>query len=236
MKYDVVYFVKETQNNEELVYSLRSVEKNFPYGKIWFYGGCPSNLTPDYHVHERQISATKYSNVANMLHSACSNPDISDNFWLFNDDFFVMQKLTKEDVDLLSKGIHNDCLYKQIIRSEDSTKCVNGYSRKLRRTANKLEELKKTHRNYEMHIPILINKKKMLKILDEHNTQYCSRSMYGNLYLKENIDLPDVKIFSITFAPHYEPMLLSTSDDSFRIGRVGKYIRDRFKNKSKWEK
>jgi hypothetical protein len=31
MKHDIVYFVKECPNNEELRYSIRSVVKNFPY-------------------------------------------------------------------------------------------------------------------------------------------------------------------------------------------------------------
>lgn len=36
---DIVYFVKESESNEELRYSLRSL-KNFPRRKVWFYGGC----------------------------------------------------------------------------------------------------------------------------------------------------------------------------------------------------
>ena len=35
---DIVYFVKDTDTNEELRYSLRSLA-NFPHGKVWFYGG-----------------------------------------------------------------------------------------------------------------------------------------------------------------------------------------------------
>lgn len=44
--YDIVYFVKESAKNEELRYSLRSL-KNFPHGRVWFYGYCPSFLKPD---------------------------------------------------------------------------------------------------------------------------------------------------------------------------------------------
>lgn len=42
--YDVVYFVKDTERNEELKYSLRSLEQNWKYNKVWFCGGCPSDL------------------------------------------------------------------------------------------------------------------------------------------------------------------------------------------------
>ena len=50
MRHDIVYFVKNTEENEELVYSLRSVEKNFPYNRVWFFGGCPNGLKPDVHI------------------------------------------------------------------------------------------------------------------------------------------------------------------------------------------
>ena len=51
--YDVVYFVKDTKENEELRYSLRTL-KNFPHAKVWFYGGCPEGLKPDHHVYVKQ--------------------------------------------------------------------------------------------------------------------------------------------------------------------------------------
>ena len=50
MNNDIVYFVKNTEENEELIYSLRSVDKNFPFNKVWFFGGCPKGLTPDVHI------------------------------------------------------------------------------------------------------------------------------------------------------------------------------------------
>lgn len=35
---DLVYIVKEDENNEELRYSLRSVAKYLPQNKIWIVG------------------------------------------------------------------------------------------------------------------------------------------------------------------------------------------------------
>lgn len=232
MKYDVVYFVKEAPENPELTYSLRSL-KNFPHGKVWFYGGCPENLEPDEHVHERQISLTKYSNVSNMLQAACSNNNITESFWLFNDDFFILKKLTSEYMQALEKGVHNGSLIRQIERCEAVTDGVNGYTRKLRRTLEWLEENEYPTRNYEMHLPMLINRKKMKKVLD--GTKHCSRSKYGNIYLEPNINTPDVKIFSRTCEPKQEDFL-STSDDSFKYGKAGELIRNKFKERSKWEK
>ena len=232
MKYDIVYFVKNADENPELTYSLRTL-KNFPHAKVWFYGGCPKNLQPDEHVYERQISLTKYSNVSNMMYDVCCNNNITESFWLFNDDFFILKKLTSEYMHLLEKGVHNGSLIRQIERCENTTDGVNGYTRKLRRTLEWLEENDYPTRNYEMHLPMLINRKKMKKVLD--GTKHCSRSKYGNIYLEPNINTPDVKIFSRTCEPRQEDFL-STSDDSFENGKAGELIRNKFKEKSKWEK
>lgn len=89
--YDIVYFVKETPTNDELTYSVRSLV-NFPHNEVWFYGGCPSNLKPDHHVHVKQDQPTKWANIFKMFKMACLNNEITKNFWLFNDDFFVMKK------------------------------------------------------------------------------------------------------------------------------------------------
>lgn len=231
--HDIVYFVKESQENPELTYSLRSVEKNFPYARIWFYGGCPENLQPDYHVHSRQISLTKYSNVSNMLQLACCNKDISEDFWLFNDDFFILKKLDEKYIQKLEKGFHNGSLHCQIERCEGLTDGVNGYTRKLQRTVEWLEENGYPTRNYEMHIPMLINRKKMQTIFFKNH--HASRSKYGNVFLEDNVDTKDVKIFSTTCIPR-QKVLLSTSDESFIFGKAGKMIREMFPIKSKWEK
>ena len=230
--YDIVYFVKECEENPELTYSLRSL-KNFPHGKVWFYGGCPKNLKPDVHVHERQISLTKYSNVSNMLQDACLNKEISDSFWLFNDDFFVLQPITPQYMSKLEKGFHNGTLMDQIKRCEKITDGINGYTRKLRRTLEWLEENYYSSRNYEMHIPMLIDRKKMNKLFK--GTSHCSRSKYGNVYLNENVNQRDVKIFSLNHEPKRLNNFVSTCDETFKNGKIGEIIREQFKEKSEYE-
>lgn len=84
MEKDIVYFVKDTESNEELRYSLRTL-KNFPHRKVWLYGGCPAGLKPDKWVHLVQDKENKWENVRMMLESACKNKEISSSFWLFND-------------------------------------------------------------------------------------------------------------------------------------------------------
>ena len=67
MEKDIVYFVKESESNEELRYSLRSLV-NFPHRYVWFYGGCPEGLNPDFHVPVKQDKDNKWKNVSMMLY------------------------------------------------------------------------------------------------------------------------------------------------------------------------
>lgn len=109
---DIVYFVKDSPTNEELRYSLRSLA-NFPHGRVWFYGGCPDGLKPDQHIYVKQDQDNKWQNVNMMLRMVCSNDEVSKDFWLFNDDFFVMEKVEKPT------NYHNGDLYKRIVQLED---------------------------------------------------------------------------------------------------------------------
>ena len=90
-KRDIVYLLREGKN-EELVYSLRSVEENFAYRRVWFAGGKPDGLEPDGYMPIKQDAPSKWQNVRNMLVEVCKNDNISKDFWLFNDDFFVLQQ------------------------------------------------------------------------------------------------------------------------------------------------
>ena len=81
-KYDIVYCLKEAWTNEELRYSLRSVEENFKYRMVVFYGGCPGKLTPDRHVRVIQSQPTKWERVRNMLYLICDDDELTEDFWL----------------------------------------------------------------------------------------------------------------------------------------------------------
>ena len=113
MKHDIVYFVKESPANEELRYSLRSVCENFDFRKVWFYGGRPSYLMPDEWIHVVQNQRTKWMRTTNMIRLICQNDEITDDWWLFNDDFFVLQK-----TDGIPSPYYRD-IYRHIVRIED---------------------------------------------------------------------------------------------------------------------
>ena len=226
MEKDIVYFVKDSESNEELRYSLRSL-KNFPHYKVWFYGGCPKGLKPDHWVYVKQDKDNKWQNVSMMLDMVCVNRHISKNFWLFNDDFFIMEKIDKP------KNYYRGDLYKRIVQLEDKTG-ITPYSQLLRDCAKECEALGiENPKDFSLHIPLKINKEKML-ILRNLTDFEGFRSLYGSFCTKTKDRMNDCKITSLT-KEYKEGCYLSTDERSFEYGLVGKQIREKFTDKCRYE-
>lgn len=223
--YDVVYFVKDTPKNEELRYSLRTL-KNFPHRKVWFYGGCPVGLKPDHHVFVKQDQPNKWLNINKSIREAVKNPDITDDFWLFNDDFFIMKKVTKP------KNYYDGNLYKRIVTLEDKFKRLTPYSLQLRKICIDLVSMGCDTRNFCIHVPMLINKQKAIELLAIEDS-HMFRSLYGNYHNIAAEELSDYKISNPNLR-WKDSIYLSTTEKSFS-GKVGKQIQYLFSDKCEYE-
>ena len=234
-RYDIVYFIKESQFNEELRYSLRSVEENFKYNRVWFYGGCPEGLMPDRLVKVKQTQPTKWEKVRAMLKQACENDEITEDFWLFNDDFFVLKP-----IDENMQPLYNGTLYEQIVHVEGRHgERATTYTKRLRHLVKTLEDAKKGCLNYAVHKPILINRKKMLEVLGKFPDEPMTRALYGNYWAIGGVSRHDMKIMTIDY-PKMKTVetkwdFVSTADDSFKIGVVGEFLKKRFDKRSRFE-
>lgn len=232
-KHDVVYFVKDEPINEELRYSLRSVEKNMPHRNVWIYGGKPSGIEPDRHVKTEQTEPTKWERVRSMLIQVCNNDEISEDFWLFNDDFFIMQPFDEN-----SPPTYNTDLRSHIARLEAKYGCITEWTKMLRHLADTLESAGKGTLNYAVHKPILINRKKALEVLLKFPQEPMFRALYGNYWEIGGVNEPDRKVKRIDYpVDKFENWrTISTEDASFTSGLVGVFIRGSFTNKSRFEK
>ena len=235
-KYDIVYFVKESATNEELKYSLRSVNENFKYHQVWFYGGCPNGIVPDRHVAVAQNEPTKWEKVRGMMKKACQNDEITESFWLFNDDFFVL-KPVGENIP----PYYNGSIYKQIVSVEDRHgQTSNDYTRRLRHLCRTLGSAKKDYLNYGVHKPMLINRKKMLEVLNKFPDEPMNRALYGNYWAIGGVRRRDVKIRLLRYSRMNEVKnsweFVSTSDESFDRGEIGTFLRQKFNKPSRFEK
>lgn len=229
---DIVYVVKDSAYNEELQYSLRSVEKNFPHNRVWFFGGKPIGVHPDKQVLVNQIWRTKWDNVRNMMRMIADNEEVTDDFVLFNDDFFVM-KPVKTLPPYKWKTIESICKWVE----EQNNSRQSGYTKNLRAVARELEEFQFPTDNYVLHLPMVFNKKKLLNALDVFPNTKSPRSVYGNMYLTKRAKThKDVKIFRAWQIPPEDADFLSTEDYAFKNGKAGEYIKRCFPDKSRFEK
>ena len=126
-------------------------------GRCVFYGGCSKGLNPDIHFEFKQNGRTKWENVNKMLRSAFHSDLITKNFWLFNDDFFIMNKV------LHPVNYFSGDLYKRIVQLEDKHGGITQYSFELRKMCQELEALGCSSKNYRKECLMGCGKKKKKK-------------------------------------------------------------------------
>lgn len=232
---DVVYFVKDGPRNDELRYSIRSVSSNFSYNRLWVFGGCPRDIIPDVRVRVDQMGDTKWDKVRNMYKMLCDNKEITDDFILFNDDFFVMKPTDR--IDTLYRCSLQE--YIDMIERKNRGK-PNGYTKLLRECDSELQRIglpPGRRLSYELHTPFVFNKALLKSILQEWPTQHCTRSMYGNLYDIKGKQSNDIKIFDMhpTF-DYKKSRFLSTDDSIVNVNNdIWRWIKGQFPHKSKYE-
>lgn len=226
-KHDIIYILKDDIATEELKYSLRSVVKNFPFNKVWFVGGQPKGLTPDGRIAHRQTGNNKAELIKSSLWRAIQCPEITDDFFVFNDDFFVMKPFKGEFINYI------DGTLKRRIDELHTEQGMSPYCRALFKVEQELLIQHYTAFNFDVHLPILINKRLAEASINRvSSAQY--RSAYGNINGLPYIVRPDVKEYSLDNVDKTTDFL-STNDNTFTDGAVGDYIRSRFKTPSRFE-
>ena len=227
MKYDVVYILKKDADTDEIRYSLRSVEKNFPYRKVWIFGGCPDGIAPDEFVPFEQTGDSKWQKATSTYRKICETEGVTEDFWMFNDDFFIMKPV--DDLPYMYNGTLEDKV--EAIRKDAPWA---RYGKSLEEARKELEDNGFTSLNYALHVPMLFNKAKIIETLDRFRSPMF-RSLYGNYCNVGGVEFEDVKINNLEGVPPEDCVLLSTSDRAFVSGACGKVIRARFTERSKWE-
>jgi len=233
--YDIVIPLKATSKNEELRYSLRSIAKNFPHRNVWVSGYHPRWTRGLNYINSTTVKESKYDKAAKNIRMACLSPKVSDKFFLFNDDFFIMSNV--KDFSNMHRGYLDE-----VIEYYMDNHPVSTYTNAMLRTRDVLDKLGvRDPLSYALHIPMLVDKKLWMKAhamqleFNPDNLPIQMRTIYGNLFIDDATYREDVKAFELDTIPEYREYL-STSDKSFRDGLIGKRIRNTFPQKSKYEK
>ena len=224
---DVMYAVRPGPN-EELRYSLRALHANLPHDRVFIVGHGPDWLTDVTRIDRTEFS-NKYILLNECVRRVCET-DISDMFYKFDDDMFVMEPMEK------IPPLHIGSLVQHMNRR--GGKNDRGYGGVLYSTLQACEYMGVDNPwSFESHTPMLFDKMYVSAILEMVWNKFPTmglQSVYGNVFYPDAAAYPDVKI---RFADRHLPpgSLWSTEDYTFEHGSVGREIRKRFPNPSPYE-
>lgn len=226
-KRDIVYILSTDTDGEELRYSLRSIEKNFPHRFVWFVGGQPEGLKPDRAVPHQQGGADKWERIRSSMLKVIQEPELSPEFFLFNDDFFVMKPVKSFTYNYADRTLTD-----RLEELREVHPWLNPYGRSVLKAREELKKQNFGEINFEVHLPMLFEKDKVPSILKCSSPQM--RSVYGNVNNIKYRQHDDVKVYDLESVPE-DTDYLSTNDDTFKKGKVGEYIRETFPEPSRFE-
>lgn len=246
--YDLVYIVKESDNNPDLKYSLRSICRFCSFRYVWIVGYKPKWVTGVNYIHTVQ-TGNKWANSMLNYEAACNCENISENFVLMNDDFFAIRPILdwKEDT--------NKCLgtMDQKIAELDNKKQLSRWQNGFIYAKELLEQLHcKTQYNYETHLPIIINRENFKKMLNtpiirefmQTTKVLHKRSIYKNMF--PDIEIPPKKILdvklelqkdldSISLSENWVSVFDYVVDNCIKYPRINKFLRTLFSEKCRFE-
>ncbi len=226
---DALYILGRGSKHEdmELRLSLRCLEENARnIDRVFIVGNCPDWVRNVKHI-PAEDTWTAENNAFQKILRACET-DISNDFLLMNDDFFMLQPFSAEDYPYFCRGYLEDRI------SSDP------YGKSIEKTCTFLKEHgKKKPVDFEVHCPIRINKGAFSLLKDtaesvkhDDNGLLC-RSIYCNIFNKTGVGCKDPKIRNDIWEEPDLTGCISTSDD---CDSILKELEKRFTNKSRWEK
>lgn len=180
-------------NDNELRYSLRSVEKHLcGYRNIVIIGNKPDWLTNVTHIPFEDVHRWKETRIALKVLKVCNDERVSNFFLFMNDDHFLTSEFQAYEFPYYRKETLATTAQKRRFNDAYRKSLVNTY----------MALTKKGHltHNFDVHCPIVYNKELFIKMFydypewEETNYGYVVKSMYCNTYKIEGELVRDLKI------------------------------------------
>jgi hypothetical protein len=244
---DVVYVLGTGSGwkNNELRFSLRSIEKNaVNIGNIFIVGEKPDFLSKDViHIKALDIfnpNVNADGNIITKVLAACADERLSEDFLFINDDHLILKPVDLSQVPAFHKGDMNT--YKA------DYWLTNNYwrSSRLKKTMETLNEKGLTAYHFDCHTPILFNKKLFPQVIARFDYQLdCGltmKSLYGNSIYSESGKLLEgekKKVFKHMTTDQLNKHLYDCGYMSFNDFGLNNSLKiwlyNQFPNRSKWE-
>ncbi len=256
---DALYVFKHSVNEDfELRYSLRSVERHAPYiRKIWVYGDRPKFLSDDTrliehvpHVATSRVLGVKtpVTNFFLLMFLSSLIPDLSSEYLFFSDDFYLLRDYPVEEA---RKDRYIEDMTKNTVRGRGI------WVEALWRTYDALIRLGYTGYNFETHTPAFLTRKRVMDAYCDLKDFITEDRWYGMLgptailnhaYKQEKMPLTNLLEENIRSGfwgapPAYEEVVKQTEGkqffnfDDLAFGDViRRFLTERFPEPSRFEK
>lgn len=228
---DLLYVVGagSAWRDNELRYSLRSIETNLPHDRVFVAGKLPKFLKDVIHLPIADSGGDKIVNVIQKLRKACLDARLGDRFILMNDDFFVLRPV--ERILPCHRGFLADSIrscreryYLAAMRATQDFLWERGVSGPL---------------DYSLHRPFVLDKRKALAVSEAiGDRRLLFRTIYGNLEKIGGARTGDVKLRGKAWKPSgdlFEAEMISTDDEVVRTPEFQAWIASRFPRPSRYE-
>jgi hypothetical protein len=233
---DILYILGKGSpfNNEELRYSLRSLERyGSNIGKVVLVGEKPDFL--DYTKIEHHLfteTGVKDYRIASKIMHACAIGVVKGDFLFCNDDFFFTRPFDCNSFPYYYQGYlhHGDSI-------------ATAYQDHLRLTRDYLLSQGTSANHFDMHCPIIYNSEKFMALAPAWEYSKTTigmvvKSTYANMHRIEGTPYRDVKLKELINENDYKRMAsnecFSIYDQAWNRG-VKSYLERTFTEKSKWE-
>jgi hypothetical protein len=226
---DFVYTCREG-DNEELRYSLRSLEKNFPQANVWIVGNAPSWYIGK--LIKTPLKKEKYLTVRSNLKILCETNEINENFVLMNDDFFIMKPMNSIEV------WHGGPLF-EAYKSRSLLEPYSTYTNFLKETYKTIMHSGVANPiSYELHTPLPITKSSLAHALTFPGLWRSIAANYNNIGGTQH---EDVKLYVPRSAVYREieglmDMPYISSDDESFNNLLDMGLRNLFSKPSSYER
>lgn len=190
---DIVYRYRATKHGHELRLSLRSL-RNLPHDRVWVFGeGHPWFSDRIEHVSVPQDRGTKWANSLANIREAVNHPEVSEDFIMMDDDFFVLRPV---EIRHWHRGTIEEYFGGREPRGN--------YNKGLAVTAELMQQygFEGPYYAYNLHLPMIVNKTLMreaLALADDipafkRPVCFHLRSWYGNYAKLGGEKIKDVKV------------------------------------------
>lgn len=189
---DIVYVVRDGEENLPLKYSLRSL-KNIPHENVYIIGYKPEWVTNVKYYNRFQRGQSKFKNITKNIYLTTKIEELSDDFVYMDDDYYIMREI--DEIYPQHRGEIE--IQTEFYREQGSMVYVNGLEDVTKRLHEQGIEYPLS---YELHIPIVYNKEKLKHVLELDDSHAINapifhiRSFYSNYYRIGGQHMNDVKV------------------------------------------